>query len=58
MQRGVPDQTITETWIFRVEEDSDGGDCEGDVFEEEKDEEDEDTDIESEEDIVAIFELF
>ena len=33
-------------------------DCEGDVFEEEKDEEDEDTDIESEEDIVKIFELF
>ena len=40
-----------------MEEDSDGGDCEGDVFEEEKDEEDEDTDIESEEDIVEIFEL-
>ena len=38
-----------------MEEDSDGDDCEGDVFEEEKDE---DTDIESEEDIVEIFELF
>ena len=41
-----------------MEEDSDGDDCEGAVFEEEKDDEDEDTDIESEEDIVAIFELF
>ena len=41
-----------------MEEDSDGGDCEGDVFEEGKDEEDEDTDIESEEDIKEIFELF
>ena len=49
---------MTETWIFRVEEHSNGGDCQGDVFEEEKDEEDEDTDIESEEDIVAIFKLF
>ena len=41
-----------------MEEDSNGDDCEGAVFEEEKDEEDEDTDIESEEDIVEIFELF
>ena len=41
-----------------MEEDSDGDDCEGGVFEEEKDEEDEDTDVESEEDIVEIFELF
>ena len=51
-------KAIIETWIFREEEDSDGDDCEGDVFEEEKDDEDEDTDIESEEDIVEIFELF
>ena len=41
-----------------MEEDSDGDDCEGAVLEEEKDDEDEDTDIESEEDIVEIFELF
>ena len=38
--------------------DSDGNDCEGDVFEEEKNDEDEDTDIESEEEIEEIFELF
>ena len=48
----------TETWIFRVEEDSDGDDCEGTVFEEEKDDEDEDTDIESEEEIEVVSELF
>ena len=54
----MQDIKTTETWIFRVEEDSDGDDCEGDVFEEQKDEEDEDTDIESEEDIVDIFEWF
>ena len=41
-----------------MEEDSDGDYCEGAVFEEEKDDEDEDTDIESEEDILEIFELF
>ena len=45
-------KAITETWIS-LEEDRDDDDCEGDVFEE-----DEDTDIESEEDIVEIFELF
>ena len=33
-------------------------DCEGAVFEEEKDDEDEDTDIESEEEIEEVFELF
>ena len=39
-------------------EDSNDDDCEGGVFEEEKDEEDEDTDIKLEENIVLIFELF
>ena len=29
---------ITETWISLEEEDSDDDDCEGDVFEEDKDE--------------------
>ena len=33
-------KAITETWISLEEEDSDGDDCEGDVFKEEKDEED------------------
>ena len=51
-------KAITETWISLEEEDSDDDSCEGDLFEEEKNDEDEDTDIESEEDIVEIFELF
>ena len=51
-------KAITETWISLEEENSDDNNCEGDLFEEEKNDEDEDTDIESEEDIVAIFELF
>ena len=41
-----------------MEEDSDGDDCEGAVFEEEKDDKDEDTDIESEEEIEVVSELF
>ena len=47
-----------ETWISLEEEDSDDDNCEGDLFEEEKDDKDEDTDIESEEEIEEIYELF
>ena len=50
-------KAITETWISLEEEDSDDDNCEGDLFEERNDE-DEDTDIESEEEIEEIFELF
>ena len=50
-------KAITETWISLEEEDSDDDNCEGDLFEE-KNDEDEDTDIESEEEIEEIFELF
>ena len=49
---------ITETWISLEEEDSDDDNCEGDLFEEEKNDKDEDTDLESEEEIEEIFELF
>ena len=51
-------KAITETWISHEEENSDDDNCEGDLFEEEKDDEDEDTDIESEEEIEEVFELF
>ena len=53
-------KAITETWISLEEENSDDDNCEGDLFEEEKNDEDEDTDtdIESEEEIEEIFELF
>ena len=51
-------KAITETWISLEEEDSDDDICEGDLFEEEKDDEDEDTDIESGEEIEEVFELF
>ena len=52
-------KAITETWISLEErEDSDDDNCEGDLFEEEKDDEDEETDIESEEEIGEVFELF
>ena len=51
-------KAITETWISLEEENSDDDNCEGDLFEEEKDDEDEKTDIESEEEIEEIFELF
>ena len=47
-----------ETWISLEEEDSDDDNCEGDLFEEEKNDKDEDTDLESEEEIEEIFELF
>ena len=50
-------KAITETWISLEEENSDDDNCEGDLFEE-KNGEDEDTDIESEEEIEEIFELF
>ena len=50
-------KAITETWISLEEENSDDDNCEGDLFEEEKNDEDEDTDIESEEEIEEIFEL-
>ena len=50
-------KAITETWISLEEENSDDDNCEGDLFEE-KNDEDEDTDIESEEEIEEIFELF
>ena len=48
-------KAITETCISLEEEISDDDNCEGDLFEEEKDDEDEDTDIESEEEIEEIF---
>ena len=51
-------KAITETWISLEKENSDDDNCEGDLFEEEKNDEDEDTDIESEEEIEEIFELF
>ena len=54
---GVKLKAITETWISLEEENSDDDNCEGDLFEE-KNDEDEDTDIESEEEIEEIFELF
>ena len=47
-----------ETWISLEEEDSDDDNSEGDLIEEQKDDEDEKTDIESEEEIEEIFELF
>ena len=47
-----------ETWISLEEEDCDDDNCEGGWFEEEKDDEDEDTDIESEEEIEEVYELF
>ena len=50
-------KAITETWISLEEENSDDDNCKGDLFEE-KNDEDEDTDIESEEEIEEIFELF
>ena len=50
-------KAITETWISLEEENSDDDNCEGDLFEE-KNDEDEDTDIESEEEIEEILELF
>ena len=50
-------KAITETWISLEEENSDDDNCEGDLFEE-KNDEDEDTEIESEEEIEEIFELF
>ena len=54
---GVKLKAITETWISLEEENSNDDNCEGDLFEE-KNDEDEDTDIESEEEIEEIFELF
>ena len=54
---GVKLKAITETWISLEEENSDDDNCKGDLFEE-KNDEDEDTDIESEEEIEEIFELF
>ena len=50
-------KAITETWISLEEENSDDDNCEGYLFEEEKNGQDEDTDIESER-IEEIFELF
>ena len=50
-------KAITETQISLEEENSDDDNCEGDLFEE-KNDKDEDTDIESEEEIEEIFELF
>ena len=51
-------KAITETWISLKEKNSDDDNCEGYLFEEEKNGEDEDTDIESGEEIEEVFELF